>query len=75
MDKYFKFIEDFKPSFRRVDNNKLEMFTVPTQHIEGTSAKELLDIGIEIAEKTNGKSPLFYMIEKLNSKGGLDETR
>lgn len=72
MDKYFKFIEEFAPTFRRTIDGKLEMFTttIPTQHIRGDSAKELLDIGIK-HQNNNISQPVECnkcFLEEINKK-------
>jgi hypothetical protein len=76
LEDYFKFIEECRPSFRKARDGKLEMFSCPTQHITGGSAKELLDEGVKAYKKYGNRSPLsklMYDIEESLSKEPVRE--
>lgn len=62
MEDYFEFIEQCCPSFRKLDDGQIEMFSCPTQHISSNNAKELLDEGIKSYKKYGNFSPLGKFI-------------
>jgi hypothetical protein len=66
----YKFIEECTPVFRKINNCKFQMFTVGTQHIEGSSIKYLMDIGISRWKKFGNKSDLVLFNESLDRDVG-----
>lgn len=62
MKEYFEFIEQCCPSFRKLNNGQIEMFSCPTQHITSTNVKELLDKGIKAYKEYGNFSPLGKFI-------------
>lgn len=71
LDDYLKFITEYIPHFNKNANGKYEMFTVPTQWIEGNTIKELLDKGIETAKELNGKSPWHHLVGKIENESNM----
>lgn len=69
LDEVYGFIDEHKPQFSNHMDGQLIMFTTVTQHIKGSSAKELIESGIAFSKKLNGRGFFEYLYDESHGIG------